>query len=163
MKQFTDKHQFSKDRDTVLKMFTDRDYFVNKYEMMGGRNIEVLEHEEDGSEFRITVSREVNQDAQLPGFLKKFVGETMTVVQTDCWNKENYTGWLEVDLEGVPADIRAEMHLTEEAEGGANNLEFQVKVSLPLIGGKIEDFLLKDIHKRMPDDVEKSRELLERY
>lgn len=161
--QFEDKQAFNKPVETVLKMFSDRAYFENKYKMLRFANIEVLEHALSETAFRIKVRYEARNDAPLPAFAKKIIGETNTVIHEDSWDLVKKTGRLSIEIKGVPVRISTEMRLLPEGEGAANHLKWTVGCSIPLIGGKLEQLLGDDIRSKSRIDHIASRKLLEAY
>jgi len=161
--QFNDKHTFDKPAATVIKMFSDRAYFERKYQELGYRNVEVLEHSVDARKFRIKVRYTAPNSAPLPDFAKKFLGETNTVVQSDTWDLEKKTGRLEAEIKGVPVKVSADMKLADEGAGSANTLKWNLSCGIPLIGGKLEQVVAGDIQAKGKTDLAKSREILNGY
>lgn len=160
--QFEQTHSFDKGADAVIRMFTDRAYFERKYAQIA-RAYEVLEHEQDGDDFRIRCRVTIESDAPLPGFAKKFMGETMDVVQTDEWNAATRTGKLTLELPGVPAELSADMAVSEAGDGAQNTLRWTIKCNIPLVGGKLEKVLAADIEAKAARDVAVSNEILADY
>ncbi len=153
--QHKEKSVFPKKSDVVIKMFTDKEYFLNKYKNLGAKNIQLLEHKKDGDKFSIKVSREVPADVPLPSFAQKFISANMTVVQQDSWDAKTKKGRLDINIKGIPATITCDMELKDEGAGSVNHLNWTVKVGIPLIGGKLEQVLVDDIKKKTgPDTAE---------
>jgi hypothetical protein len=161
--QFNDKHTFDKPAATVVKMFSDRAYFERKYKELGFANIEVLEHSSNGGKFRIKVRYSARNDAPIPDFAKKFLGDTNVVTQTDSWDAEKLAGRIEAEIRGVPVKVSADMKLKDEASGSSNNLKWNVSCGIPLIGGKLEQVVAGDIQAKSKLDQAKSREILAGY
>ena len=161
--QFDDEHHFNQPASTVIKMFSDKNYFVRKYEELGFGNVEVLDHSMDGSQFSITCRYEAPSDAPIPGFAKKFMGQTNVVTQTDRWDTGTMTGELTAEIEGLPATVSAEMELVDDGDGSTNTLSWTIKCGIPLDGGKIEKLVAEDIRAKSGADVAKSSEILADY
>lgn len=161
--QFTQKLDYVRDSDTVIKMFGDKDYFVRKFELLNARSFEVLEHELDGDKFRIKMKAELPMSAPVPGFAKKFVGDTVTLVETDSWNLATKTGSIEVDVKGAPVDASGIMTLTDGGKGAVNSIDWTVKCSVPLIGKKLEKLIADDINAKGADDERISNEIVADY
>lgn len=161
--KFSDEHRFDKPAEAVIRMFTDRDYFVRKYEELGFSNVEVLDHSQDGDDFSITCRYEAPSDAPIPGFAKKFMGETNVVTQTDEWNAASMTGRLTAEIEGLPAKVGAAMRLTDDGDGSVNTLDWTISCGIPLVGGKIEKLVAEDIRSKSSTDQAKTAEILEDY
>ena len=161
--QFNEKHGFDKPAATVLKMFSDRAYFERKYQSLGYKNIEVLEHSVDAKKFRIKVRYSAPNSAPVPDFAKKFLGENNIVTQSDAWDLEKKTGRLEAEIKGVPVKVSADMKLTDEGSGSANTLRWNLSCGIPLLGGKLEQLVGSDIQGKAKTDLATSRELLKGY
>lgn len=161
--KFTDSHEFDVSSDTVIKMFSDPDYFTGKYEALGFTNIQVLEHTRDGDDFSITVRYEAPSDVPVPGFAKKFMAETSVVTQTDQWNVADKTGRLKAEIKGLPAKISADMELVDDGDGCSNELNWNINCSIPLVGGKVEKLIAQDIQSKAESDLEQTRAMLANY
>jgi hypothetical protein len=161
--KFEDKHTFSKPAATVMKMFSDRAYFERKYQELGVEDLEILECEKAGTKFRIKSRFKVKNDAPLPDFAKKFVGEKNTVTQQDTWDTSSMTGRLDIEVKGVPVKVSCDMSLKTDGAGSANHLKWNVSCGIPLIGGKLESVLSDDIKSKAKADVAATRKILADY
>lgn len=161
--QAKQKAVFPKKSDVVIRMFTDKEYFLAKYKNLGAENIQLLEHKQNGDEFTIKVSRDVPADVPLPAFAQKFFPSKMSVTQRDTWNAKTKRGKLDIQLKNVPATITCDMELKDEGSGCANYLNWNIKVSIPLIGGKLEQVLWDDMNKKEAADTAEGIKLLAKY
>jgi hypothetical protein len=161
--KFEDKHTFSKPAATVMKMFSDRAYFERKYQELGVDDLEILECEKSGTKFRIKSRFKVKNDAPLPDFAKKFIGEKNTVTQQDTWDTSSMTGRLDIEVKGVPVKVSCDMSLKADGAGSANHLKWNVSCGIPLIGGKLESVLSDDIKSKAKADVAATRKILADY
>ncbi len=161
--KFDDKHVFSKPAAAVLKMFSDRAYFERKYQDLGFRDITVLEHSKTDTQFRIKVRYSARNDAPLPDFAKKFLGESNVVTQSDTWDLQKKTGRIEAEIRGVPVKVSADMVLRDEGAGSANHLKWNLSCGIPLIGGKLEQVVGADIKAKSRTDLAKSEAILASY
>lgn len=157
------KARFPKGAETVLRMFTDQNYFIKKYEMTGATNIELLNVEHQGDHFSIEVNRDVPADVPLPKFAKKMVSETMSVKQKDSWNTADRTGRLDIHIKGVPVELYCEMELVDEGDSSTLVLDFHANANIPLIGKKVERLLLDDVIHKTESDSAAGVELLADY
>lgn len=158
------KQTFDKPPETVIRMFGDRRYFERKYELLGFRDIEVLEREAAGDRFRIRIRYTAGADIPLPDFARKFLSGDITIVQEERWDLAKMTGRLDVDLRGVPIKVGADMTLDGHGKGGAaKTLNWDVRCSIPLVGGKLEKLLLADIGAKADADLAASRKILADY
>ena len=161
--KFDEIHEFDRSSDDVLNMFTNKDYFVRKYEGLGYTGVEVLDHQSDDRGFSIKVRYEAPSDAPVPGFAKKFLGQTSVVVQTDSWDREAKTGRLQAEIQGLPAKVHAEMSLRDNGDGCVNELDWTISCGIPLVGGKIERLVAEDIQSKGVRDLSLSQSLLAEY
>ncbi len=154
---------YSKGSDSVVKMFTDKNYFQRKYELQGAKNIQLLDHKQDGDDFTVQYERQVPADVKVPGFAKKFVPELMTVTQRDTWNVASKTGHLDIELKGIPGSMSCEMRLEDTASGCDLVMDWSITCNVPLVGGKLEKVLWEDLHGKMASDVEVGEQILVDY
>lgn len=161
--QFTQTLEYTRDSDTVIKMFGDKDYFVRKYELLNAKSFEVLEHELSGDRFSITMKVALPMSGPIPGFAKKFVGDTVTLVETDSWDLAAKTGRIELDIKGAPVDATGAMRLTDGGPGAINTIDWTVKCSVPLVGKKLEQLIADDISAKGADDERVSNQILADY
>ncbi len=161
--QYKEKSVFPKKSDVVIKMFTDKEYFLTKYKNLGAKNIQLLECKNEGGKFSIKVSREVPADVPLPSFAQKFISASMTVTQQDTWDPKTKKGRLDINIKGMPATITCDMELKDEGAGSANYLTWSIKSGIPLIGGKLEQLLMDDIKKKTGPDTAEGAKLLANY
>jgi hypothetical protein len=145
-------HTYPASVDTVIALFGEKSTIVDKYESMGHRNVEILELEADAEVLRIKTSRVV--DVELPGFAKKALKPTNTMVQTDEWRRHDDGSWVGtfgVEVKGSPVRIDGKMTLAADGEGARHDVTIDVQVKIPLIGGKIADWAGKNDVRRTLD------------
>lgn len=126
--------------DAVMAFFVDADAVRARYEAAGDRDIEVLDCGPDGDGFVIRTSRVV--DVDLPGFAKKVLKPTNTMVQVDTWGAANgdgsRDGTFAVEVKGAPVKVQGTMRVEPAGEGRTHHrIEGKVEVKVPLIGGKV--------------------------
>jgi hypothetical protein len=86
----------------------------------------------------------------IPGFAKRFVGDEIQLVQTEQWSDiEN--GRVDVVIPGKPGQMTGTITLRQsEGESGGTTTEtvqMEIKVNIPLVGGKIES-LISDLLRK---------------
>lgn len=104
-----------------------------------------VEIEPDGAGFRARI--EQVQPAQgIPSFATKFVGDEITIVQTERWASAD-RGDITVEIPGKPGHMVGTAQLREARGTTTETVDLTVKVGIPLVGGKLEgligDLLLK--------------------
>ena len=141
-------HQYNQDVDTVFSRFHDPDFMKDKYAGIGARQIEVLECAGGDGRYTVKVRREVPAD--VPGILKKFLNPWNTLVQTEHWDGQAGGPWrckISIEIAGVPVSLGGEMELRSQEGGCVNDVRLEVKCGIPLIGGKLADFVGGDAEK----------------
>jgi uncharacterized protein YndB with AHSA1/START domain len=76
----------------------------------------------------------------VPGFAKKFAGETTRAVQTEEWGSPT-SGTIAIETPGKPTSIHGTLTLSESGGRTTETLDAEVKVKVPLIGGKLEKLM----------------------
>jgi hypothetical protein len=76
----------------------------------------------------------------VPAFAQKFVGDEINVHQQEHWSSPTDAS-LEVAIPGKPGHMKGTVHLAGDASGTTETVAVDVKVSIPLIGGKIEGLI----------------------
>lgn len=159
MKKLTAEYQYDAAPATVFATMTDDSALVAKYEALGARNIEVLHCGPVGDGFRVTVKRTVSVD--VPGFARRVLSPSNTVTHTDEWgpaaNGVREGRWT-VDVSGVPTTMGGTMTLQPNGTGTSYRLAGEVKVSVPLLGGRLEDFAVSNAKR----DLDREHEFLTR-
>ncbi len=148
-------HQYSQDVDTVFGLFHDPDFMKEKYVSIGARNVEVLECSGSDGRYSVKVRREVPAD--VPGLLKKFLNPWNTLTQSEQWEGSAggpYRCKIAIEIAGVPVRLGGEMELRTQDGGCVNDVQLEVKCGIPLVGGKLADFVGGDAEKAIQAEYE---------
>jgi hypothetical protein len=98
-----------------------------------------IEHKADG---RTSVVVERTLPAQVPDAVRRFVGETITIVQTEDWGPPRADGSrqadLVIDIVGQPARMTGTVTLEAAGQGSRELVDGELKVSVPFFGKQIE-------------------------
>jgi hypothetical protein len=73
----------------------------------------------------------------LPTLVKKFLGSTMTLHQVERWVSTS-EGTMQVSVPGTPGSFEGRITLLPSDSGAIQTVEAEIKVGVPLVGGKIE-------------------------
>lgn len=85
----------------------------------------------------------------IPGFAKKFVGDELRIVQEERWQGPRAD--VTVTIPGKPGHITGTATLTRDGDGVREQVELDVEVKIPLVGGKIAALIgdqLRDVLAR---------------
>ncbi len=135
--------------DDVFATLTSREWVATKAERFGDGSL-VKQHvqREDGSVL-LSVSREL--PGGVPGFLERFLPKDGRVVETFTWapaaGDGTRRGTWKADIPGAPARLGGDMRLEPTPTGSRYTIEGDVKVSVPIVGGKAEGFIAGMVEK----------------
>lgn len=105
---------------------------------------------ESGGDTVVRVQREMASD-DVPDIARKFVGQTLTVVQTETWHPAGADGArtaeVKGEITGTPVTLKGNARIVPQGAQTVQAIDLEVKVSVPLIGRKIEPFVVEAIRK----------------
>ena len=97
-----------------------------------------IEEFDDGS-MTVDLDRTYGTDL-VPSFARKFVGDTIALVQREEWSSPTESRF-EVSIPGKPGDLTGTARLVQSGPDAVETVAMEVKVSIPLVGGKLEDLV----------------------
>lgn len=113
---------------------------------------------------RVTVERTLPAD--VPDFIKKFVGQTITIVQTEVWGAQATDGTrtadLRIQLKDQPASMGGTLTLEAAGAGTRQQISGDLTVSVPFFGNRIEPEVAKAIVAAATKEQETGRAWLDR-
>lgn len=136
------EYSFNAPIEKVFDRLTDADYLVDRSLALGDLSAECTV-EDDNAEVVITMVREVER--ALPSFLARLFDSKQTVELVERWKGKGktYHGSYQLRVKGQPVTVEAEMRLKAEPGGGCTYvIGHECKASIPLIGRRIESFML---------------------
>jgi hypothetical protein len=101
----------------------------------------------DGGGMKVVIDSTQAADG-IPGFAKKFVGDEIQLVQTEQWT-DIETGRVDVVIPGKPGRMSGTMSLRESGGTTTETVEMEIRVSIPLVGGKIESLIADLLRKAL--------------
>lgn len=137
----------------LYPFFTDPGFFVRKYEAQGATHVRVLHAEMKGTHSTITVSRDVPVEVPIPSFARSLVPSHITLVQTDVWDTATGNGSLLIEFKGMPVRVNCRIALRDQADGAVEELDFDIRVNVPLLGSKLEALLAQDLRLKFQNDT----------
>ncbi len=149
----SDSYEHNTER--VYAAFTTPEFYESKFTGVGARNVQIVDVSNNDGTFVITTQRDVPAD--VPGLLKKFLGEWNTIKQTETWQSYGdgeFGSELTVEAAGVPVQISGTMLLRPEGEGSVNDIELEIKCSVPLVGKSLAEFVAADSRKSLGEEYE---------
>ena len=102
---------------------------------------------QDGGGMKVVVDM-VQASKGMPGFAQRFVGDEIQLVQTERWSDiENAR--VEVVIPGKPGQMSGTIALRESGGTTTETVEMEIRVGIPLVGGKIESLIADLLRKAL--------------
>jgi uncharacterized protein YndB with AHSA1/START domain len=143
------RHEISYDAPAadVWTMLSDPAFRQKSCEAMGVLSSTIaIEPVGEGMKVRID---QVQRTEGIPSFAKKFAGDTTEAVQVEEWSDREHAT-LQVTAPGKPTEIHGTLTLRD---GGGRTVEVfdgEVRVKVPLVGGRLEG-LMGDLFRKGMD------------
>src|SRR5690348_3276771 len=77
---------------------------------------------------------------EVPSFAKKLVGAKVNILQEETWHSSTSAD-LSVTIPGKPGEMLGTITVVGDGDGVTETVDVQVKVNIPLLGGKLENFI----------------------
>ena len=107
-----------------------------------------LDPRPDGQEGFTLVSDQLQNTKDLPAFARTFAGESTHVIQREVW-QDATTGSLVIESPGKPVSTSGTIRLEPSGVGTTEVVELEIKVKVPLIGGKLEKLMAEKVAEGM--------------
>jgi hypothetical protein len=102
---------------------------------------------DDGEGFTLVIDQ-LQNTKELPGFARTFAGESTRAIQREVWQSKE-SGSLSIESPGKPASASGTIRLEPAGTGTTEVVELEIKVKVPLIGGKLEKLMADKVEAGM--------------
>ena len=109
-----------------------------------------VELEPSGSGFSLTIDQLQKTD-DLPAFARTFAGDSTRAIQYEVW-EDSTGGTLRIEAPGKPSEVTGTITLRPEGSGSREIIELELKIKVPLIGGKLEKLLAQKVTDGVESD-----------
>jgi len=149
----TQTYKFTQPADAVFELMTDPDFLVERCIALGESSAD-CEVEDEGSKTLVKMSRVVSRE--LPAALAKIFKPQQTLAVEEEWQTigASRIGKSVFRVEGHPVVINAKFKLAPEGKGCVYSVEYTPKVSIPLVGGVVEKFILSQTCEGVDREIE---------
>ncbi len=159
--KLSERHDYDAPPEMVWAMITDPAWRERVCAATGARTWDVfVDADETGGVVEVTRVL----PAEVPDSVKALVGETVTVTQKEVWGPASGDGTRRADVtlqvKGQPATMTGSSTLGPAAEGSQLLISGDLKVKIPLFGGKLEKELAKAVTTALTKEHEVGREYL---
>lgn len=144
--------KFNQPLSTVWALMCDPDFREERCLALGEHSAECDVTEDEGVA-TVVMNRVVSRDP--PSVLKKIFNPKQSLMFTENW-KETADGWvgrMQIDIKGQPVTITAEMSLTGDDSACVYTVDHRCKAKIPLVGGKVEKFVLSQTDDGATDEL----------
>ena len=152
--------------DQVHAALVDPTYLRDRLNKLGGTNATLLEHVVDGEKVNLRLRHGVPA-SELPSAVRAFLKGDLVIERTEEWDRNGDGGWLgrvQAGIPGVPGHIRGAMRLSEAPAGGSlMEMRGEVSVSIPFVGGKVEEVVSGQIVKLLAKEFEHTEQWLDTH
>lgn len=145
MRTFSREHAYEAPAADVVLLWRDPEFLVAVGQRFGG--VGSPEIAPDGDRVVVTTRRELPLD-KIPSFVRRFV-QSGTLEQRDDWPADP-----SAPVEGtwtvtgkMPATMSGSQTVRADGDGCVVRIEGSINVSAPLVAGKIEDLISREITK----------------
>lgn len=132
--------RFPADPYAVFGMLTDEAFVAKKATAAKALRHEVSVHRDDD---RVTIDLVRVMPPDVPDFVRRFVGETIDIKQTDVWEPAapdgSRHGSISLEMVGLPVTCTGTMRLVASGNVTVVTIAGSIKAAVPLFGGKIEE------------------------
>ncbi len=149
------RHELSYDAppDQVHAMLADPEFRRQSCAAMDVISADVqLEPDPSGEGFSLVIDQ-LQNTKDLPAFARTFAGESTQAIQREVW-LDTTTGSLSIESPGKPTSASGTIRLEAAGAGTTEVVELDIKVKVPLIGGRLEKLMAEKVAAGM--DVEHS-------
>ena len=155
-------HDFDIDAKGYWEIFFDDAYNVELYKRTKIKNRQVISQTDDGKVLRRT--QRLTPDQELPGFIKSIISD-VTYTEHDVLHRDRSE--MEVVIEPAMMknkfDFRAIYSVKPLAEGRCRRVfEGDSKVSVMLVGGQIEKYMIDEMRKSYDEAAKVTAEFIAR-
>jgi Protein of unknown function (DUF2505) len=140
---------------TVYPILVDEAFLQARLREIGGKGAALLEHTRTGDRVAYRLRQGV-EAARLPGAIRSLIGGDLVVERTERWRPDGarFAADSEVTIGGVPGSIRGESRLGDHSGGCVLAIRAEVRVSIPLVGGKLEKIVAEQVTKLLATESE---------
>jgi hypothetical protein len=143
--------RFATSADTVHAAIVDPAFLADRLEALGGTNASVVDRTESNGTVTFRVRQGLAAE-HLPSAVRTLLKGDLVVDRTETWRTDR-TGDVHATIPGVPGDIKGAMRLSDRDGGSEWVTSLEVKVSIPLIGGKIEKSIGEQVVKLLANEA----------
>ncbi|HEY7593770.1 MAG TPA: DUF2505 domain-containing protein [Actinophytocola sp.] len=152
---------FAAPADKVYDTLTDEAFLSERLRDIGGKGAALLDHSRDGDRVSFRMRQGVDA-SRLPGAVRSILNGDLVVEREERWQPDggHHAGTSRVTIAGVPGEIKGRSRIAGTGAEATLVITAQVKVSIPLIGGKLEKVVAEQVGKLLAAEAEYAQKWL---
>ncbi|MGW6935144.1 DUF2505 domain-containing protein [Lentzea sp. NPDC054927] len=143
--------------EKVFGAMVDETYLRDRLAAIGGTNAELVTFTSVDGKTSYQLKQGVPAE-HLPSVAKSLLGGDLVIQRVENWAAG--AGTVEVTLVGVPGRLDGSFTVTDNGSGSKLTLAGEVKVSIPLVGGKLEKVIAEQVAVLLDKESEFTSEWL---
>lgn len=143
--------RFATPADTVHATITDPAFLADRLEALGGKDAAVVDRTESAGSVTYQLRQGLAAE-HLPAAVRTLLKGDLVVHRTETWRPDR-TGTVKATVQGVPGEINGTMRLSDVDGGTEWTTSLEVRVSIPLVGGKIEKSIGEQVVKLLANEA----------
>lgn len=139
--------EFAHPVEKVLAAIAEEESLRERLAAVGGHDAALVSHEKSAAGTTYKLRQGIAAE-KLPGVVRKIHSGDLIVNREQTWHSKpdgTVVGTGTAQVSGVPGAIAVDTTLTPAGNGTKLQVRGQVKVSIPLIGGKIEETIAEQV------------------
>lgn len=136
--------EYSGTVEQVREAFGDKRYWLARLADSGvdAATLDTMDVDADGT-VRVSTTQTLRRD-RLPGIATQFIRGDLTMVREESWTAVRdgaATATIKASIPGAPVRVDGTATLASAPQGSTVSYQAEVEVAIPLVGGKVEDFI----------------------
>lgn len=147
--RFTHSARIDAHVETVFNSYGDEAFWRDRLKAVGTPQDSLDNFEVGDDTITVTVTQHV-PDEDIPDLARKVLPGKLVIVRTTVltdFDGESYTGSAKADAAGGLGRIEGGTEAVTEGDNALESLSGQVKVSVPLLGGKLEKLVVAHLNQ----------------
>ena len=128
--------------EKVFGALVDETYLRDRLASIGGNDAELVTYSSADGKTSYQLKQGVPAE-HLPSIAKSMLGGDLVIQRIENWAAG--AGTVEVTINGVPGRLDGAFTITDNGAGSKTTLVGEVKVSIPLMGGKLEKLIAEQV------------------
>jgi hypothetical protein len=148
----------------VYAVLTDEEFLRARLKQLGGKRSELTAFSPANGGIRYSL-RQIIDAEHIPSVARALIRGDLVIERTESWTGGDgeYGGTVEASVPGAPGSVDAVTSLLDTAGGSELVLAGTVKIDMPLVGGKLEDLIVKQLTALLRAEAQFTQDWLDRH